>query len=210
MTILEQVDPRYKPYDIKVTVKRLTGLDELHQANFVTSGKLSRQSLKDAYKTKHSTCRVVLFNVIMENIPTFVSVHFVRHQLGITHFVRSNRIDNNGDGTEDRYSKVTHQMLLNSESLMNIAQDRLCTKASFETQEVMNKIVEAVDACDSDLAINLVPKCVRLNGMCPEKNSCNLYKHVHDVFPDFYQQFKFNAFDNIKRCNCPPTKKEVI
>lgn len=44
----------------------------------------------------HSPIRTLMFTVRME-IPYYVSVHFVRHKVGVEHYVRSQRNDRQSD-----------------------------------------------------------------------------------------------------------------
>ena len=211
MTILEQVDPRYQRDIIKISTTKLTSIDDLHLANYTTSGKVSRQTLGNAYKTLHSTVRTQKFRVVCENIPYMVAMHLVRHTQGIDPYIQSRRPDIDGAPRGDEYRPTNYTFYANAQSLINMSLERMCCKhPSFETHDVFLMIRDEIKALDEDLAINMVPKCVMRNGLCPENTSCVLYKEVHDIFSDYYAQFKFNAFDNIKRCNCPPTKKEVI
>ena len=67
------------------------------------------------YRSEHSPCRAVLFSVKMYEIPSFVSVHFVRHSAtGQLHFVSSCREDRGFDGVADRNTLVNHMMILNA------------------------------------------------------------------------------------------------
>ena len=58
--------------------------------------------------------------------------------------------------------------ILSAESLMNIAEKRLCDKAELETQVFMGRIATFVEP---ELRKFLVPMCVR-EGFCREAKSC--------------------------------------
>jgi len=133
--------------------------------------KLSDRIVNNMYDSQHSPIRTQIYMIEMLDIPTFVSVHFVRHNIGITHYVKSNRVDRrNVNEVADRNTLVNHMMILNAESLMNMARKRLCFKASKETREVMEQIVLEL-AYDYDiLAKYLVPNCWFRGGYCSEPN----------------------------------------
>lgn len=63
--------------NIKIT--KITNEDLLRKANRFTTGKKSNQSLKSAYRSKHSTIRTQLFYVECYGIPQFVAYHLRTH-----------------------------------------------------------------------------------------------------------------------------------
>lgn len=118
---------------------------------------------------RHSPIRCIMFRIEMV-VPSFVSTHFVRHKIGVEHFVQSMRNDKT-DVAADRYTPVRHVMILNAEALMNMAAKRLCAKAHARTRDTMTDIVEAVQKVDPTLAKYLVPPCK--DGGCREMEPCN-------------------------------------
>jgi hypothetical protein len=111
----------------------------------------------------------------MEGIPSFVSVHFVRHKIGVEHYVQSMRDDRGGDGTEDRDTPVIHVMDANAQAIMNIARKRLCRMAHAKTVEVMELIKSAMMEVDSTLADEMEAQCF-YRGLCPEDRQCINYR----------------------------------
>lgn len=157
----------------KISVVPLTDKTLLNIACTFTAGKLVNvKDMKKMYESEHSPIRCVMFYVLMVNIPSFVSVHLVRHKHGVEHYVKSLREDRCGDGTEDRWSPVNHMMVLNAQALINMSRKRLCTQASHETTKVMQMIREKVQQVDDALAQCMVPDCVYKNGKCTEFKSC--------------------------------------
>ena len=159
-----------------VTVKKITDEALMQEACEFTmrNEQGSSLSLEKVYQCEHSPMRTQLFIVRMIDIPTFVSVHFVRHSIGITHYVGSNR-DDRGGTEADRYTPVDHMMLCNAESLINMARKRLCFKAHADTMKTMIEIRDAVDIVDPALAGAMIPECMRRKG-CHELKSCGWYK----------------------------------
>ncbi len=163
---------------IKVT--KLTDYNEMKKAMEFTSGnsvKLSPQTITKMYDAEHSVIRTQMYSVEMYDIPTFVSVHLVRHTVGTTHFVKSNRDDKQRSEKADRNTPVQHLMHLNAQSLINMARRRLCHTAHAETVTVMNEILARVKSIDPVLSEYLVPMCVYRKG-CHEPKGCGYYAKI--------------------------------
>jgi len=174
----------------QVRVKKFTDLELLRVCNEATSGKPSSQLLESAYRSEHSTIRSQMFKIDMYDIPSFVSVHLVRHQIGITHYVRSNRIDRGGDPCANRCTPVNHSMILNAQAIINIMRKRLCYKASPETRQICKTIKEYIGKVDPDLHKFLVPECVYRNGLCPEPVTCGKIKLQMQRYSFYKEWFK--------------------
>ena len=133
------------------------------------SSKWKRQILL----AQHSPIRKLMFHWKWENLPYWVSVHFVRHKFGIEHFVSSQRTDRTG---EDRTVKpqdapVIHECFANAEEVMFISRRRLCSQASPETRKAWQMVVDAIAKVEPEVAACCVPECV-YRGFCPEFRSC--------------------------------------
>ena len=88
---------------MKITVQKITTIADAHAAiaSTVSGATTPRATLQQLYGWEHSPSRTQLFWVVMEGIPSFVSVHFVRHAaVGQQHYVMSNRVDRGGDGND--------------------------------------------------------------------------------------------------------------
>lgn len=161
--------------EIKITKYTDTDLMRRCAAHTINADASSSLSLADIYKCEHSPMRTQMFLIEMFDIPTFVSVHYVRHGKFIEHFVKSNRIDRGGDGKEDRYTPINHAMWGNAQALVAMAGKRLCLKASHETRMLMNKIKQEMQKVDPDLAARLVKQCDYRGGYCQELKGCGLH-----------------------------------
>lgn len=158
---------------MKVTVEKLTDITLINKACSFTAGfNVDVKSPYRMYKAEHSPIRTQMYWVEMYDIPTFVSVHLVRHKVGVEHFVKSNRHDRGGDEEATRLTPVNHAMLINAQSLINMARKRMCSKASYETRDVFNEIVNALKTVDYDLAMCLMPDCMYRGNLCYEFQSC--------------------------------------
>ena len=146
----------------------------------VVSDKDMSLELKKKYlRSEHSPIRYLRF-VIKMRIPYCNSVHFVRHKLGVEHFVQSQRNDR-----QDNYDRkkapqdapVSHIMLVNAQELMFMARRRLCGMADKDTQKIMRMIVREVLKTNPEFKEVLVPNCEYLHS-CPEFFSCGRYDKV--------------------------------
>lgn len=158
---------------MKIIVTKLTDESLMRKACSYTINAESKMTLDKIYQCEHSPVRTQMFTVEMIDIPTFVSVHFVRHKHGVEHFVKSNRDDRGGEKA-DRDTPVNHLMLCNAQALINMARKRLCNNAHDKTIQVMDRIVSRIKEIDWYLAKYMVPECEYRNG-CYELRSCGYW-----------------------------------
>lgn len=151
----------------------------------------STATLRAMYQCEHSPVRTQLFWIRMKGIPTFVSVHLVRHSAtGQSHFVESNRDDRGGTDTTDRLTPVNHSMLLNAQHLIDMAKKRLCYASHKTTVGVFVRLRNAIHKVDPALAEVMVPECV-VRGYCPELRPCRLGpEKVIRSYPDSHHNKK--------------------
>lgn len=125
-------------------------------------------------ESEHSPIRELWFGIKME-IPYWVSVHFVRHHIGVNHYVQTQRNDRQQKYNRDSAPQgqmVSHIMSINAQELVFMAHKRLCKQASPETREIMKTIVEAVLNVCPEFKSVLVPLCKYRNGKCTEMFPC--------------------------------------
>lgn len=156
------------------------------RAALVTAGKDSdveptfaqKCSLLDA---EHSPIRMLRFVFLLEDIPYYVSNHLVRHHVGCTPFVQSQRNDRQSgyDRNASRQDMpVTMMWELNAQSLIDVAHKRLCGKADPATRALVESICEAVvDECP-EFRYFLVPECEYRGGQCHEIRGCGRCPHA--------------------------------
>ena len=145
-----------------------------------TVGKSSTKAPTDEWierlvKAEHSPIRELWFGIRME-IPYWISVHFVRHHIGINHYVQTQRTDRTGTDRNElpQSAMVSHIMSINAQELIHMAHKRLCKQASKETRQVMQMIVDEVVKVAPYMKSVLVPLCVYRNGKCTEMFSCGV------------------------------------
>lgn len=124
---------------------------------------------------RHSPIRELRFGIALEDVPTWVATHLVRH-VHAQPYVSSQRNDR-----QDKYDRnaarqdapVNMYWTMNAEELMIIANKRLCYKASEETREVVEEICRQVCELCPEFSEVLVPMCVYHGGVCHEMQPCN-------------------------------------
>lgn len=134
------------------------------------------------WKTKlvaaeHSPLRAVMFKITFENIPSWVSVHYVRHGKFAEHFVSTQRPDRTGSkldrGQIPQGALVTHVILTNAAEILAISRKRLCAKASYETRWLWGQVVERLRAAgETELALACRADCAYRGGVCHELQGC--------------------------------------
>lgn len=72
----------------------------------------------------------------------------------------------------DRYTPVNLSLMLNAQSLIDMAKLRLCLQAHKETIEVFSAIKNKIADIDPDLSAMMVRKCVYRGGICGEPKCC--------------------------------------
>lgn len=163
---------------MKITATKLTDAALMQAAcSMTTGGKNAKMvTLDDIYDNEHSPMRTQMFWIQMFGIPSFVSVHLVRHSVGVTHFVQSKRDDRGGNGQEDRFTPVDHAMMINSQALINMSRKRLCLNAHELTIKTWEWLKEEIKNIDPDLAQYMVKECQYRNGCHEKKRSCGWWE----------------------------------
>lgn len=72
----------------------------------------------------------------------------------------------------DRNTPVNLSLLVNAQSLIDMAKLRLCVQAHAETRAVFNEIKKEIAKVDPSLAAMMVRKCVYRGGLCGEMRCC--------------------------------------
>lgn len=166
--------------NLKVTAEHVTSWDLAYELALATEGKVPTKSPDAVWISKmlmaeHSPLRSKLYKIRIENCPTYVWTHFVRHKIGVEWFIQSQRDDrsNNPVPRADmpQGSPNNGVMLINAQALINISRKRLCNKASAETQEVWRAVYRAVKAIDPLMASYMRAECT-YRGSCPEIRPC--------------------------------------
>ena len=128
-------------------------------------------------RAEHSPIRKLRFSWRWQDLPYWVSVHFVRHKIGIEHFVKSQRTDRTGIDRKvlEQGALVSHECEANAQALITISRKRLCSCASPETRQAWQLVRDKVAECEPELARCMVRECV-YRGFCPEMFGCGYDK----------------------------------
>ena len=150
------------------------------QRALVTIGKTAINQPTSEWKRKilearHSPIRYLRYSFLLEGIPYCTSVHLVRHHVGCEKYVRSQRNDRQSDYDRNQAPQnapVDMIFDLNAESLMTLANKRLCNQASLETRNIVKAMCLLAEQQTPELKGLLVKPCERMNGKCEEMNCC--------------------------------------
>lgn len=129
---------------------------------------------KNILNARHSPIRRLHFSFLLEDIPSWVSVHLVRH-VHAQPYVRSQRNDRQSVYDRNKAPQdapVSMIWDMNAEQLMVIANKRLCMQASTETRMLIEEICRKVVELCPEFAGFLVPMCEYHGGVCHEMYPC--------------------------------------
>jgi hypothetical protein len=150
--------------------------------SLILQGKIWKETKKlepsSAWKKKillaeHSPIRLLIIDWKWIDIKSWVSVHFVRHKIGIEHFVKTQRVDRTGNQRDQspQDAKVNHECVGNAQAIINISRKRLCSSASKETRDTWLFFLEELKAIEPELHSVSVKECL-YRGFCPELKCC--------------------------------------
>lgn len=148
---------------------------------------------------EHSPIRLVEYDVTFEDIKQWVTTHLVRHWLGFIPFVHSQREDRRQlDVPRDELPQGALNDMdfsVNAQAMINISRKRLCNKASSETRDAWQKVVNAIGEIDPIMAEKCVPNCV-YRGFCPEMESCGFVNSPK--FKEALEKYRNTNYDDSK------------
>lgn len=196
---------------MEITVRRLTDWSEVLNAarftvnlpdvGFEPSEKFKRELLM----AEHSPIRVLLFEITMKEVPSWVSQHISRHDAFAMHTVREGAADTHFVATQrsDRTGKnrnklpqdapVDHRIILNAQDLINISRRRLCVCASYETRMVWEAIKREIAKIEPVVADHMVRECI-YRGFCTERTKCGFSETKK--FRDDLETYRHNGKGN--------------
>ncbi|MFA5754559.1 MAG: thymidylate synthase ThyX [Patescibacteria group bacterium] len=143
-------------------------------------GEPSDKWKKSITRAEHSPIRLIEFLIKTEDVKSWITVHNVRHRIGIEHFVSTQRNDRTGKNRDEtpQGSLVDYEFCVNLNELMNICRKRFCGQAHEETRKFWQEIVAKllIDEKSREIILPvidlMVPECVARNGSCPEMKCC--------------------------------------
>lgn len=122
---------------------------------------------------EHSPIRRLIVKWKWVDLPYWVSTHFVRHKVGIEHWVSTQREDRTGVPRNSllQNDSVIHECEANAQALINISRKRLCFNAASETREAWKAVLDRLYELEPELYSCCVPDCI-YRGYCYEMKSC--------------------------------------
>jgi hypothetical protein len=125
---------------------------------------------------EHSPIRQLIVKWKWYDIKYWVSVHLVRHWLGIIHWVRTQRTDRTGIDRDEipQGALVEHEAEANAQAIINISRRRRCLLASPETRDAWNEFLSSIKYKEPELYSACVPDCI-YRGYCYEFKSCGYH-----------------------------------
>lgn len=150
---------------------------------------------------EHSPIRRIKFYWRWVDLAYFCSTHFVRHKIGIEHWVSTQRTDRTGEdrSLKSQTAPVTHACEADAQALINISRKRLCNCASPETRQAWQEVKNEIAKVEPELASCMVKECV-YRGFCPEKigGGCGYvkteqYKKELDAYREGFDQYEIHA-----------------
>lgn len=156
---------------------------ECKRRALVTMGKHVKNPPDDIWKnmmlrSRHSPIRYLQFSFYLKDIPSWVSVHLVRH-VHAQPYVKSQRNDRQSEYDREaapQNSPVDMIWDMNAEEFLNICNKRLCGKASEKTRMVVELMGDLVAESNPEFIPFMVPNCQWLKG-CPEFEPCGRFNN---------------------------------
>lgn len=177
---------------------------DIKDATMTTINKSKGKYPEAEWKTKlliseHSPIRKLKINWIWKGIKSWISVHLVRHNIGINHWVSTQRDDrveiDRNKSTQD--TPVNHEIEANAQAIINISRKRLCFQAHKETRQEWTKFLNGIKEYEPELYSVCVPECVYRCG-CSEVFGCSYFNEFKkDMiengidFSDIQERYKF-------------------
>lgn len=156
---------------------------EVKRRALVTVGMSPKNAPTNEWKhsileARHSPIRRLHFSFYLEGIPSWVSVHLVRHVHAQPYVKtqRNDRQDKFDRGEAPQNTPVNMIWDMNAEELMIIANKRLCMQASAETRAVVREMCKLVEASYPEFKGLLVPICEYQGHICHEMYPCGRYQ----------------------------------
>ena len=96
--------------------------------------------------SEHSPIRRLKFYWRWKDLKYWVSVHLVRHKIGVEHWVTTQRTDRTGVDRNElpQSALVNHACEADAQALINISRKRLCACASPETRKAWQAVKDEI------------------------------------------------------------------
>ena len=141
--------------------------------------------------SEHSPIRKLHISWKWYDLKRWVSDHFVRHKLGIEHWVKTDRTDRTGINRDDlsQSSLTNHECEANAQAIITTSRKRLCNQASPETRGAWLAFLASFRKSEPELFKVCVPDCV-YRGWCYEYVSCGY--HNTEMYKAHLEEYRKN------------------
>ena len=157
---------RFTHEDLWMEVKKATlNTIGLNKGSYPTS-----EWKRALLRAEHSPIRKIKLSWRWKDIKYWVSVHLVRHKIGIEHWVTTQRTDRTGIDRDElpQGSLVNHECEADAQAMINVSRRRLCNCAAKETREAWQMVKDETAKVEPELAKCMVRECI-YRGFCPEE-----------------------------------------
>jgi hypothetical protein len=147
--------------------------------------------------SEHSPIRQLLIRAKWINLPYWVSNHFVRHKIGIEHWVGTQRTDRTGTDRSSlsQDAEVEHEILASAQAIINVSRKRLCQQAASQTRQAWTLLLNELKKREPELFKACVPDCI-YRGWCMEYKSCGY--HNTSSFKKAVEDYRSNINRDIR------------
>lgn len=129
---------------------------------------------KSILLARHSPIRCLPISFYFQDLPSYISVHFVRHHVGCEKYVKSQRNDRQSDYDRTKAPQDTPVNMImdfNGESIQTFMQKRLCNMADPKTREVAEQMRDLLIKANPEFKDVLKKPC-QMFGRCFEMYPC--------------------------------------
>lgn len=127
------------------------------------------------FRCRHSPIRRLNFSFLIEQIPYCNHVHLVRHHVGCTPYVGSQRNDRQSEYDREaapQNAPVDMIYDFNADSLLTFFNKRLCHKADIKTRAIVEAMAICVKKVCPEMSDYIQPMCKYHGGICHEFRPC--------------------------------------
>ena len=175
---------------MEITIKRFTDWQRVVNATRMTVGKEPiDHEPSDKFKhmicrSEHSPLRLLEFDIILKDVPSFVQNQIVRHKQGVEFFVCSSRPDRGNQKPRSEQRKTDPcdmQISINAQAILNISRKRMCRKAEGATRLWWQRVIYELGKIEPILASYCWPDCV-YKSKCTEAEPCGWWEKHKEQF----------------------------
>jgi hypothetical protein len=127
--------------------------------------------------SEHSPIRIMNVIAEFEDIPYAISTHFVRHKIGIEHWISTQRNDRTGEDRtlKSQMAPVKYRFMANLQAIITISRKRMCSSADPVTREAWALFLAELFKVLPEMEAHCLREC-EYRGGCTEYKCCGFMK----------------------------------